>query len=97
MKGCIMNEEKKCLRCGGTNLKAGIFQSTGKVYSRPENAKILAFLSSGAPVSSILCFDCGHVELIVDPTKIKLIAKASPNSCRQEEHDRVACQPAANT
>jgi predicted nucleic-acid-binding Zn-ribbon protein len=97
MKGCIMNEEKKCLRCGGTNLQAGNFQSTGKIYSRPENAKISAFLTTGVPVSSIMCFDCGHVELIVDPDKIKLITKASPNSCPQEEHQHMTCQPAAKT
>jgi len=92
-----MNEEKKCLRCGGTSLQAGNFQSTGKIYSRPENAKISAFLNTGVPVSSIMCFDCGHVELIVDPSKIKLITKASPNSCPQGEHQHMTCQPAAKT
>ncbi len=76
MKGWIMNEEKKCLRCGGTSLEPGNVQSTGKIYSCPENAKISSFLTTGVPVSSIMCFDCGHVELIVDPEKIKLIAKA---------------------
>lgn len=76
MKGCIMNEEKKCLRCGSTSLKAGNFQSTGKIYSRPENAKFSTFFTTGVPVSSIMCFDCGHVELIVDPETIKLVTKA---------------------
>ena len=76
MKGLIMNEEKKCLRCGGTSLKAGNLQSTGKIYSCPENAKFSSFLTTGVPVNSIMCFDCGHVELIVDPEKIKLITKA---------------------
>ena len=75
MKGCIMNEEKKCLRCGGTSLKAGNFQSTGKIYSRPENAKFSSFLTTGVTVNSIMCFDCGQEELVVDPEKIKLITK----------------------
>ncbi len=92
-----MNEEKKCLRCGGTSLQAGNFQSTGKIYSRPENAKISAFFTSGVPVSSIMCFDCGHVELIVDPKKIKLITKASSDCCPQEEHQRMTYQSAAKT
>ena len=97
MKGCIMNEEKKCLRCGGTNLEPGEFQSTGKIYSRPENAKIIAVLTTGVLVSTIMCSDCGHVELIADPDKIKLMTKKSPNSCPQEEHQPITCQPAAKT
>ena len=76
MKGWNMNEEKKCLRCGGTSLKAGNVQSTGKIYSCPENAKISSFFTTGVPVSSIMCFDCGHVELIADTEKMKLITKA---------------------
>ncbi len=72
-----MNEEKKCLRCDGTNLKAGDFQSTGNIYSRPQNAKISTFLTTGVLVSSIMCLDCGHVELFADPEKVRLLTKTS--------------------
>jgi len=75
MKGCFMNEEKKCLRCGGTNLQPGELQSTGKVYSRPKDAKLVTVLTTGAPISSIVCLDCGHVELVVDTEKAKSITK----------------------
>lgn len=72
-----MSEEKKCLRCGGSNLGAGEFQSTGKVYSRPKNAKLVTMLTTGVPVDTLICYDCGHVELVVDAEKAKSIAKAS--------------------
>lgn len=72
-----MSEERKCLRCGGTNLEAGEFQSTGKIYSRPKNAKLVAILTTGVPIDTIMCYDCGHVELIVDAEKAKSLTKAS--------------------
>ncbi len=72
-----MSEEKTCLRCGGTNLEEGEFQSTGKIYSRPKHAKLVTLLTTGVPVENIMCYDCGHVELVVDPAKAKSIAKSS--------------------
>ena len=72
-----MSEERKCLRCGGTNLEDGEFQSTGKIYSRPKNAKLVTLLTTGVPVNTIMCYDCGHVELVVDADKVKSIARAS--------------------
>ena len=72
-----MSEEKKCLRCGGVNLEAGEFQSTGKIYSRPKNAKLVTVLTTGVPVDTLVCYDCGHLELVVDAKKAKSIARAS--------------------
>jgi predicted nucleic-acid-binding Zn-ribbon protein len=76
-----MNEEKKCLRCGGTNLTDGDFQSTGKIYSRPKNAKMSTLFITGVLVDSIICIDCGYLELNVNPDKLKLITKIIPKSC----------------
>ena len=76
MKGCIMNEETKCLRCGGTNVKPGALQSTGKIYARPDNANVETFLKTGVLVNVNICFDCGHVEMVVVPDKLKSIMKA---------------------
>ncbi len=70
-----MSEERTCLRCGSTNLEDGEFQSTGKIYSRPKNAKLLTVLTTGVPVDTIICLDCGHVELIVDAEKAKSLTK----------------------
>jgi len=70
-----MDELRKCLRCGSTNLSEGEFQSTGRIYSRPKHAKFRTVFTTGVLVSSIICFDCGHVELTVDADKAKSLAK----------------------
>ena len=70
-----MNDEKKCLRCGGTNLTDADFRSTGKIYSCPKNAKLSALLITGVLVNATICLDCGYLELKVDPDKVKLITK----------------------
>ena len=77
MKGCIMSEEKKCLRCGSTNLEDGEFQSTGKIYTRPRNANFVAMLKTGVPVDTIMCYDCGHVELVFNTEKAKSLVRTS--------------------
>jgi len=77
MKGCIMSQENRCLKCGGTNVKPGVLQSTGKIYARPNNAKLDTLLTTGALVNANICFDCGNVEMVVEPDKLKQIVKAS--------------------
>jgi predicted nucleic-acid-binding Zn-ribbon protein len=72
-----MNIEMKCLRCGGTNVKPSELQSTGKIYNRPEDAKFSTIFTTGAPVSALTCFDCGHVELLVDVNKAKALVKTA--------------------
>ena len=68
-----MNENEKCLRCGSTNTKFSNLQSTGKIYVRPKDAKLLTVLKTGVPVDAIICLGCGHIELIVDIAKAKKI------------------------
>ena len=77
MKGGIMSEERHCMRCGGTNLEAGEFQSTGKIYSRPKHARLVTLLTTGVPVDTIICLDCGHVELLVDAEKARSLTKTT--------------------
>lgn len=72
-----MKEYKECLRCGSTNIDDGEFRSTGKIYTRPKHANLVALLTTGAQVDSILCYDCGHVELVVDTRKAKALAAVS--------------------
>lgn len=50
-------------------------RSTGKIYSRPKDAKFVTLLTTGAPVSALTCLDCGHVEMMVDTEKVKAITK----------------------
>jgi predicted nucleic-acid-binding Zn-ribbon protein len=77
MKGDVMSEEKRCLKCGSTNVEHGKLQSTGKIYARPDNAKLETVLMTGALVNGIMCFDCGHIEMIAEPDKLKLLTKVS--------------------
>ena len=71
-----MNEENKCLRCGSMNVKPGALESTGKIYARPDNANVETFLKTGVLVNVHICFDCGHVEMIVVPDKLKSATKS---------------------
>ncbi|MBA7682330.1 hypothetical protein ES703_90680 [subsurface metagenome] len=77
MKGCIMNEEKKCLSCGGTNLKPGSIQSSGKVAFRAKDTKFLTTKTGDITVSANICVDCGHIELIGDTDKASSLIGAS--------------------
>lgn len=70
-----MDQEKNCLRCGSTNIKPGYFQSTGKVYFRARDAKLSTLLTSGIAVDAIGCYDCGHIELTVDPKKTRALSR----------------------
>ena len=70
-----MDKKMECLRCGGTNVMPSDLQSTGKIYSRPKDAKFVTVLTTGAPVSALTCLDCGHVEMMVDAEKAKAITK----------------------
>jgi predicted nucleic-acid-binding Zn-ribbon protein len=72
-----MEIEKKCLRCGSTNVKPSVMQSTGRIYSRPKPSKFTTVFTTGAQVSSLICFDCGHVELFVDVEQAKEILKTA--------------------
>ena len=92
-----MSKEEKCLRCGGTNLEDGEFQSTGKIYTRPKSANLASLLTTGVVVDTVLCYDCGHVELVVNAEKAKSLVGRSRQSNaigsktrnrRSEDHER---------
>jgi predicted nucleic-acid-binding Zn-ribbon protein len=71
-----MQGTTKCLRCGGDNVTHGKLESTGKIYSRPSRAKLSTILTCGALVNSLICLDCGHVELLVDTNKARSLVRA---------------------
>jgi len=72
-----MDTEMKCMRCGGTNVVPSELQSTGKIYSRPKDAKLLTVLTTGTAVSALMCMDCGHLELVVDAEKAKTLTRTA--------------------
>lgn len=72
-----MDNEMKCLRCGGKNVYPSELQSTGKIYSRPKQAKLMTVFTTGTQVSGITCLDCGHVEMVVDTKKAKALLRTA--------------------
>ena len=62
---------RHCLRCDGMNLEKSCIQSTGKFYLRPNSATLVGLLRTGTAIEALTCFDCGHVELLVDVNKAK--------------------------
>ena len=74
-----MPTDRKCLRCGGTQLEPGRIQSRGKVWFKPDNAKFFTFNTSDVQVRAALCLDCGTVDLVGDIEKAQaLIGTAKP-------------------
>ena len=74
-----MATDKKCLRCGSTDLQPGRIQSTGKIWFTPDNAKFFTFKTSDVTVRANICLDCGTVELVGDVHKAQsLTGDAKP-------------------
>ena len=71
-----MNEDMKCLRCGGTNLEPGTIQANGRVGFRPKRAKFISAKVADVWIKANICIDCGHMEFIGDAKKTKLLVKA---------------------
>jgi len=72
-----MNMEKKCLRCGSENLTPANFESSSKIDSRSESARLVSVLTTGVIVNATLCLDCGHIDMAVNPSKVKALSKVS--------------------
>lgn len=71
-----MNEEKTCLRCGGSNLEPGSLRSTGRVSFRPKRAKFLSSKFADIHVEADICIDCGHIDFVGDAKKTESLLKA---------------------
>ena len=70
-----MGKDKKCLRCGSKNLTPANFESTGKIYSRPKDAKLVSVFTTGVMVDALICLDCGHIDLAVNADKARAMRK----------------------
>ena len=72
-----MDMEKKCLRCGSGNLTAANFETSSKIDSRSESARLVSVLTTGVIVNAMLCLDCGYIDMAVNPGKVRALAKVS--------------------
>ena len=70
-----MTEEKKCYRCGSTQLASGWAQSTGKMYFRPDKVNFFALKTADLSVTGMMCLDCGTIELVGDINKAQSLIK----------------------
>ena len=70
-----MTEEKKCIRCGSTQLASGWVQSTGKMSFRPDKVNFFALKTADLSVTGIMCLDCGTIELLGDTKKARSLVK----------------------
>lgn len=70
-----MTEVKQCIRCGGSQFKAGWLQSTGKLYFRPDSVKFFAPKTADLRVNGRMCMECGSVELVGDLKKARSLIK----------------------
>ena len=70
-----MTEEKKCIRCGSTQLVPGWVQSSGKIYFRPDNVKFLTPKTADLSVNGNMCLECGTIELVGDVDKGRSLLK----------------------
>jgi predicted nucleic-acid-binding Zn-ribbon protein len=66
-----MAKAKTCLRCGSDNLERGTVQSTGKVYFRAANAKLLTLQTGNVSIVARICLDCGTLDLAGDAKKVR--------------------------
>jgi len=70
-----MTEDKKCFRCGSTQLVSGRVQSTGRMNFRPDKVNFFAPRTADLSITGMMCLDCGAIELIGDINKAKSLVK----------------------
>jgi len=72
-----MTDKSKCLKCGGTDLKAGKVSGAFFPVSvfRPEGGSLASYKNHAMPVKAAICLECGFVEISGDPEVAKAVLK----------------------
>ncbi len=70
-----MTATKSCLRCGSSRLEPGRVQSTGLLYFRPANPRIMTVHTADIPVVANMCLDCGAIEFGGEVKKARTLSK----------------------
>lgn len=70
-----MTVNKTCLRCGSSILEPGRVQSTGLLYFRPSNPRVMTVRTADIPLQASMCLDCGTVEFGGEVKKARKLSK----------------------
>jgi len=70
-----MTVKKTCLSCGSSSLEPGRVQSTGLLYFRPTNPRIMTVRTADIPVQASMCLDCGAIDLGGEVNKARQLSK----------------------
>jgi hypothetical protein len=70
-----MTATKTCLRCQGPRLEPGRVQSTGLLYFRPANPRIMTYHTADIPILAYMCLDCGAIEFGGETKKARTLSK----------------------
>jgi len=70
-----MNDNTKCLKCGGSNLTLGSVQGNGRSCFRANYVPFFNLRVAEIPLDAKACLDCGFVELITNKEKLMRVTK----------------------
>lgn len=72
-----MTDSPKCLKCGGTDLKAGQLRGAFLPVSafQPEGGSWASYKKHAMAVKAAICLDCGFLEISGDPETAKALIK----------------------
>ncbi len=63
-------DQEKCVRCGSVDVTEGYVDDASVVVRIP---RFRFVLSDSVSMKAIVCLECGHVSLSVDPEKVRAI------------------------
>ena len=75
-----MTVKKTCLSCGSSSLEPGRVQSTGLLYFRPTNARIMTVRTADIPLQANMCLSCGTIDFKGEVNKARKLSKQTEES-----------------
>lgn len=75
-----MTVNKTCLRCGYSSLEPGRVQSTGLLYFRPTNPRIMTVRTADIPLQANMCLSCGTIDFRGEVNKARKLSKQTEES-----------------
>jgi len=70
-----MTANKTCLRCGSSGIEPGRVQSTGRLYFRPANPRIMTARTADIPLQASMCLSCGTIDFRGEVDKARKLSK----------------------